>query len=132
MEINNKIWSNLPLEIINHILSYRPQHPTLSNTCHDYSTDFEHDSFNENINNFNKHYKFYNKIPFYVYMLELNDVDKYHKTRRIIMIEHFKKANIVNYKIDSINSNYSCNCGFMANEDERYHNFRRIEFNYSY
>jgi hypothetical protein len=28
---NNKIWSNLPLELVNHILSYRPSHQIITN-----------------------------------------------------------------------------------------------------
>jgi hypothetical protein len=120
--MNNKII--LPMELINHILSFRPRHPILINTCHDYSTDFEHNSFLDDIKVFNYNYMPYCDLPFYKYILDQNDVDTTYKTRRSIMMEHFKKNNVKNPKV--ICENYSCNCGFMANEDERYYNYRML------
>jgi hypothetical protein len=126
MEINNKVLQNLPMEIINHILSYRPTHEILTNTCHDYSTEYEHNSFLEDITEFNREYLPNCDLPFYKFILDRNDCDTTHKIWRCIMIDHFKKNNVKNLKV----VNYYCNCGFEASQDERYYKYRILDSEY--
>jgi hypothetical protein len=115
--MNNKII--LPMELINHILSYRPTHPIITNKYHDF---YEHTSLLEEIKLYNHYYENC-KYPFYEYMLLENDMKHYRK-KKIVLIKHSKNDNIKNHIINF--TNYSCNCGFMEKWDEKYYKYRRV------
>jgi hypothetical protein len=75
MNNNNKII--LPVELINHILSYRPSHPIITNTYYDF---YGHISLLDEIKCYNHYYKNCD-YPFYKYMLIDNKKEHYGKKK---------------------------------------------------